>query len=184
MFRTFQYLKKNKFSVSKVILTLITVNIITIATLLILAVIPQFYRSKDYFLEQTFVLNIVLIGLFLLLGINYVLFNAKSKAKPEGNLQLNEEEILFNNEKIALSEIQKLRIIGNDVKGDFRGFISKGIKNEFIISLKNGTEKHVFFEQTNTNNLRNLKNTLEIYYKKGIITETNYYNILNNTNYY
>ncbi len=84
MFRTFSTVAKKKFTVGKFLVILMVIDALLIVGLLILSLFPQFYRKKDYFLESTFTLNMVLIGIFLLAVLNYVLFSAKNKARPIG----------------------------------------------------------------------------------------------------
>lgn len=184
MFRTFQGIKKTNFTLGKILFFFIILDVLAIAGLLILALFPQFYRQKDTFLETTFTLNMVLIALFLLSALNYILFKGKKKASLAGMLEIRENEIVVNDQTLRLDELERMRFIGNDVKGDFRGHVSKGIGNEFIAKLKSGEQISVTFEQTRDNNLMGFKNILKGYYQRGLLSESNYQNIINNTNYY
>jgi hypothetical protein len=113
-----------------------------------------------------------------------VIFNARSKSRPTGKIELLENEVVFEDRTIPLSQIEKIRIIGNDVKGDFRGFISKGIRNQLIVTLKDGTALQALFEQTKENSVLGKKDILAIYHQQGKLSDSNYQNILRNTNYY
>jgi hypothetical protein len=184
MFRTFSPVKQKKFTIGKVLLFLMIADVIVIVGMLALAMFPQFYRKKDFLLESTFTLNMVLVGIFLLAALNYVIFNARSKSRPTGKIELLENEVVFEDRTIPLSQIEKIRIIGNDVKGDFRGFISKGIRNQLIVTLKDGTALQALFEQTKENSVLGKKDILAIYHQQGKLSDSNYQNILRNTNYY
>ncbi len=183
MFRTLQPFKQQKISITKVLAILTIVCGLCVLSLYILALFPNFFRYKDDFLELSFSIVVATMILFLLTGLSYVLLKGK-KGKLTGNLLLQENEIVLNDVNYPLSEIEKLRFIGNDVKGDFRGFQSKGTQNELIISLKNGQEIKTFFEQTSDNNLRSKKEILEKYHHQVKLSKSNFDNILNNTNYY
>ncbi len=184
MFRTFSTVAKKKFTVGKFLIILMVIDALLIVALLILSLFPQFYRKKDYFLESTFTLNMVLIGIFLLAALNYVLFSAKNKARPIGTFELLNDRIIVDDKVIPAHEVERLRFIGNDIKGDFRGFISRGISNQVVISHKDGTVTEVNFEQTSSNKLLDKKDVLERWYNQGKLSESNYRNILRNTNYY
>lgn len=184
MFRTFSTVAKKKFTVGKFLVILMVIDALLIVGLLILSLFPQFYRKKDYFLESTFTLNMVLIGIFLLAVLNYVLFSAKNKARPNGTFELLHDRIIVDDQVIPADDIERLRLIGNDIKGDFRGFISRGIRNQMVISYKDGSITEVNFEQTSSNKLRDKKDVLETWYNEGKLSESNYLNILRNTNYY
>ena len=183
MFRTIQPVKEKKLTFTKIFGVLTVVTAVAILILYAAALFPQLFRYKDFILETSFSLVVVAIVFFLLTGLSYVFLKSK-KGNFTGEMKLNASEIILNGEKYPVSEIEKIRFIGNDIKGEFRGFNSKGTQNEIIITDKKQGHVHVFFEQTQENNLKKLKNILEGYYKEGIITESNYHNILNNTNYY
>ena len=84
----------------------------------------------------------------------------------------------------SLEHIKNIRFIGNDIKGEFRGFISKGTGNEMILSLEGDIEKKFYFEQTSSNRLRDQKEILEGYVTQNKLSKTNFEMIMNNTNYY
>ena len=183
-FRTFQQARKSKITFGKILITLVILDILAIIALLILAFLPQYYRMKDDFLYQTFTLNLVLVALLIISAIYYIGFRGKKKEKVSGLLELKENEIVLNGTSIPLADIQKVRIIGNDIKGEFRGFVSKGSQNQIIITKITSEELSSFFEQTIENPLRNSKNILDLYHDKGILSESNFTNIMNNTNYF
>lgn len=184
MFRTFSKVSKKKFTFGKFLVILMVIDVLVIVGLLVLSLFPQFYRKKDFFLESTFTLNMVLIGIFLLAALNYVLFSARNKAKAVGTFEILHDRIVVDEKVIPADDVERLRLIGNDIKGDFRGFISRGIRNQVIISQKDGTVTEINFEQTSENKLLDRKDVLETWYNLGKLSESNYRNILRNTNYY
>lgn len=183
IFKTIASAPKNKFSIGKLLLALLILDILIIIILAIVAYLPQYHRTKDLILQSTFGFNIGLIVILMFCAIYYVFFRNKSK-KEIGSLEMKEEEIVLNSSTYPLSTIEHIRIVGNDIRGEFRGFASKGTNNQIIIHLKNGEEINSFFIQTTTENLKNEKGILNKYHEKGILTESNLENILNNTNYY
>ncbi len=183
-FRTFHQNPKRKITFGKILIALIILDIAAIIILLILAFLPQFYRMKDDFLFQTFTLNLVLVALLIMSAIYYIAFRGKAKKKISGMLEFHENEIILNGMHVPLTDIQKIRIIGNDIKGEFRGFVSKGSQNQIIITKKNREELSSFFEQTIENPLRNWEPILKIYKDKSLVSESNFSNIINNTNYF
>lgn len=183
MFRTVQDNKKSIYTFGNLILLLMALTVLAVVVLLLLSLLPQMFRVKDELREMTIPLNIALVLLIFLSAINYILFRGKS-GKLSGTLDLKEDSIVLNEEIIPLSDIEKIRIIGNDIKGEFRGFLSKGANNKLMINLLNGSKKEIAFEQTKENTLRSQKDVLKIYHDSGKLTESNYQNILNNTNYY
>lgn len=144
----------------------------------------MFYRYRNQFTEISFTLNLILLGILIINALHYIFIGRNQNLSPIGNLILEEKDIILNDEKIPVSDIKEIRFIGNDIKGDFRGFFSKGTNNKLIIKLKNSEEKSVHFLQTKENKLNRKKNILELYRNKGILSTANFQNILNNTNYY
>ena len=183
IFKTVAASPKKKFSVGKLLVLLLILDILIIISLAIVAYLPQYHRTKDLILQSTFGFNIGLVVILFLIAIYYVFFRNKDK-KYLGTLELSEENIIINDKNYSLSEIGHLRIVGNDILGEFRGFKSKGTNNEIFIKLKNGEETSSNFVQTTERSLKKAKNILSIYHEKGILTESNLENILNNTNYY
>lgn len=183
MFRTLKPFDQKKITLGKIFKTLAIITGIVIVLTLILAMIPQFFRYKDRMLEATFAMNMVLIALILLNFINYVLFRGK-KGNFTGNLELKEDKIVLNGKTFPLENISKIRFIGNDIKGQFRGFSTKGTENSVILKTNDGNEISSNFEQTLENNLKNYSEFLKIYHDQNKLSEANYDNILNNTNYY
>lgn len=184
MFRTFSKVAEKKFTVGKFLVILMAVDILIIVGLLTVSLFPQFYRKKDFFLESTFTLNMVLVGIFLLAALNYVIFSGRNRSRPVGQVEILEDRIVVDEEIIPIAEVEKLRLIGNDVKGDFRGFISKGIRNQMVITQTDGTVSELIFEQTSANKLLDRKEILAVWHQKGKLSDSNYQNILRNTNYY
>lgn len=183
VFRTFQKVNSKGFQFGKLLNFLLIINFLIIIGIYIMALFPAMYRYKDSLLERSFIFIVGLIVLFLIRVVYYIFSKGKNK-NLEGILKLSENDIELNSKKYPLAEIKHLRFIGNDVKGDFRGYISKGTNNEIVLSLKNGEEISSVFEQTSENQLKNSENLLFIYRSKGLLSEANFDNILNNTNYY
>lgn len=149
----------------------------------IAALFPQNFRLKDKLLEATFPLNISLIALLVAAGCHYIFFAGKSK-KFTGILEIEKDRILLNDQIIPLEEIDKLRIIGNDIHGEFRGFVSKGTKNKISVWKKDGSLLESGFEQTQNAKLKDQKEILRYWLQSGKLAEANFLNIANNTNYY
>lgn len=183
MFRTLKPFDQKKITLGKIFKILAIITGIVIVLTLILAMFPQFFRYKDRMLEATFTMNMVLIVLILLNFVNYILFRGK-EGNFMGNLELKENEIVLNGDSFPLENISKIRFIGNDIKGQFRGFSTKGTENSMILKTNNGQEIKVNFEQTLENNLKKYSEILKIYHNQNKLSEANYDNILNNTNYY
>lgn len=183
MFRTVSRKKETKFTVGNLLLLLMGLTILSVIVVLIFTLLPPFFRIKDQLLESTFTLNMILVALIVLSAINYILFR-NNKGKIAGTLDFQNDKIMIDEKEFALSEIEKIRIIGNDIKGEFRGAMSKGAGNQLIITMKNGEKTDVYFEQTTENKLKNQKDILNVYHDEGKLSESNYQNILNNTNYY
>ncbi|MFC6269642.1 hypothetical protein [Frigoriflavimonas asaccharolytica] len=183
IFKTVAASPKKKFSVGKFLLLLLILDFLIIIALAIIAYLPQYHRTKDLILQSTFGFNIGLVVILFLLGIYYIFFRNKDK-EAIGTLQMMEEKIMINDTTFPIFEIENLRIVGNDILGEFRGFKSKGTNNEIFIILKNGEEISSNFVQTTETSLKNAENILNIYHEKGLLTESNLENILNNTNYY
>lgn len=183
MFRTLQPFDKKKTTTGKILRILAIVMGAVIILTLLAAMIPQLFRYKDRLLEATFTMNMILIGLILLNVANYMLFHGK-KGKFTGNLELRNDAVILNGEEFPLNSISRLRFIGNDIKGDFRGFSTKGTENSVIIKTVDGKEVSANFEQTLENRLKNYTEQLKSYHDQHKLTDANYDNILNNTNYY
>ncbi len=184
MYRTFSKVAEKKFTIGKFLIILMVIDILVIVSLLILSLFPQFYRKKDFLLESTFTLNMVLIGIFLLAALNYVLFSARNRSQPTGQLAILEDKVVIDDKVISIDDVERIRLIGNDVKGDFRGFISKGIRNQMVITQTDGAVSQIIFEQTSANKLLDRKEVLAVWHQKGKLSDSNYQNILRNTNYY
>lgn len=98
-------------------------------------------------------------------------------------MTLRPDQVILDDAVYPVSQIQRLRFIGNDIRGDFRGFVSKGTENKVILE-SNGSTVEFGFEQTPEQNLKNQSEILNRYRSAGILSEANLLNILNNTNYY
>lgn len=183
MFRTMQPFDKNKMTSGKILRILMFVMIGVIVLTLLLAMIPQFFRYKDRMMEATFAMNMVLITLIILNFINYAVFKSK-KGNFIGNLELKDNGIVLNGENFSLENIDKIRFIGNDIKGQFRGFNTKGTENTVTLTTNDQRTVTSVFEQTTENNLKNYADVLKIYFEQHKLSQSNYENILNNTNYY
>lgn len=183
IFRTFEKKISKKYHWGKFLNLLLMINFAIIIGIYFIALFPRLFRYKDQLLQGNFTFIISFIVLFLLRVMYYIFFKTKP-SKAIGTLQLSEDEILLNSTKYPIAEIESLRFVGNDVKGDFRGYISKGTNNEFFLKLKNGQEMSVSFEQTEVSKLRDAKILLTKYKDDQLLSAANFENILNNTNYY
>lgn len=183
MFRTFSPASTRPSAVGKFLRILIYLTIGVMIAVYIIALFPQLFRYKDLLLESNFKVTLVLIFLLVCLWLNYIFFNSKTVAAA-GNLSLKEEAIELNGTVYPLEELKNIRFIGNDIRNDFRGYISKGEKNSIALQLQDGTEVSSVFEQTQDENLKKYPELLSIYLNKGLLSKSNYQNILNNTNYY
>ena len=183
IFKTVDNKPKNKFTIGKLLSILFIVNQLIILGMVVVAYLPQYYRTRDVILQTTFGFNIFTIVILLLSAINYMFFRSKSK-KYVGNLEFKENEIILNATNYQLSEIKHLRFKGNDIRGEFRGFFSKGFDNQLFITRKNGEEISAYFEQTTEENLKNAEELLKKYHQNGILSEANLESIMTNSNYY
>ena len=183
MFRTVAAHKKEGFTFGKLIKILIRITFAVMILMYILAFFPQLFRYKDFILETNFKVTLVLIGLFILSWLNFTFFTTK-KDKTEGELLLQNDKIILNGTEFRLDELQQIRFIGNDIKKDFRGFLTTGQNNEIVLKTASGEELRSFFEQTSEKNLKSLKPVLEVYRDRKLLTKANFDNIINNTNYY
>lgn len=179
------YTKTNpqKFSLGKFLNFLIILAILVILAAYVTAMFPQMFRYKDYILESTFPLIIGFLILFMLRVLVYIFLKNKVRTS-DGFLELKKDEIILKNKNYPISEVEKIRLIGNDIKGDFRGNISKGTNNHMILYLKNGENLKVDFGQTDETNLKLDKEILKSYLDAHKLSEANFENIMNNTNYY
>ncbi len=183
MFRTLEIPKKSKINPTRILLTLSAICVVIILLMYAVALFPQSYRIKDRILEATFPMNLTAIALLILAALYYILFS-KKKGMLTGEMELQDHGLTINGQHYDIEQIEKIRVIGNDIKGEFRGFVSKGTQNQIIIKTKNGEEITTAFEQTETNRLQDRKEVLQSWYEQGILAEANYHNIINNTNYY
>lgn len=183
MFRTLEIPRKSKFNPTRILLTLSAICIVIILMMYAVALFPQSYRMKDRILEATFPMNLTAIGLLILAALYYVLFS-KKKGNLTGEMEVSHDGVAINGQHYGVEEIEKIRVIGNDIKGEFRGFVSKGMQNQLILKTKAGEEISTGFEQTKANRLQDHKEVLKAWYERGILAEANYHNIINNTNYY
>ncbi|MGS0749192.1 hypothetical protein, partial [Halpernia sp. GG3] len=110
-------------------------------------------------------------------------FFQQKKAVFIGELTFKENEIDILNKIYPLEKISKIRIKGNDIKGDFRGLKSQGVNNELFLDLKSGDQLIYFFQQTIENQLKDIL-VLNKYVEEGKLTQLNYDSIIENTNYY
>lgn len=179
----YQKQKRKRTTIGYILRTLLIVVIVSIVSLLIIATFPPLFRYKDIILEQTFTLNMIFIGLIVCSVLYYVLVRGKKALKPIGELYFGEEYISICGKKIHYGEINRIRVIGNDIRGEFRGQNSDGKGNLLIISLKEGETIEYHLEQTIDNRLRD-DSQLEELYIKNIMSKSNYESILKNTNYY
>ncbi|GEM_PF-1527452 len=152
--------------------------------LLATAFIPSLYRFKETLNQSVFVVFAIEMGIIVMAVLRYIFFREKATVLTGGNLELSENQITANGQDFSVSDLRKIRFIGNDIKGDFRGFVTKGTDNTLMITLNDGTEKSWKFEQTEKHQLKNEKKILKKYCDAGLLSESNYENILNNTNYY
>ncbi|PIE50270.1 MAG: hypothetical protein CSA38_04265 [Flavobacteriales bacterium] len=184
MFKTLNTKKRPFIRLGTILFALLILSFVAVIFSLLTSTIPYFYRYRNQFAEISFALNLGLVAMLVINAIHYIFLSKNKSTEFYGELSLEKEQIILNGEEIPLSEIKDIRLKGNDIKGDFRGYISKGTNNEIIIKLKNGKERSAFFQQTKTNKLKNHRSILEVYRNKSILSTANLQNILNNTNYY
>ena len=147
MFRTLTPPRKKKITITALLSILTRISLVSVLLMYVAALIPQFFRYKDVILETSFSVVIVAAVLFLLTGFSYIFLKSK-RGKFTGEMNLTEHELMLNGNGYQVSEIEKVRFIGNDIVGEFRGYQSKGTQNEVILKLKNGTEIRSAFEHT------------------------------------
>lgn len=182
-FRALQPVKKTSkaFTIIKYATILLIVGIIISTIVLFL---PPFFRLEDDIKAIIGGLIMLLLFVQVLRAFTYVLLKGKKISKYTGHLVLNSDSIAYNDEVFPLNTIEKIRFIGNDIKGDFRGFVGKGIDNQIQLTLKNQEEKTFFFEQTLEHNLKLAEENLNTYVDAKLLAKSNYDSIMNNTNYY
>ena len=183
IFKTIADQPKRRFTLGKLLLALLFLVIAAILGLVVVAYLPQNHRIKDTVLQTTFGFNIAMIVILMFIAIYYIYFRNKKRAVI-GTLELKSTEIILNNQTFPISTIRHLRIVGNDILGEFRGYATKGSNNQIFIELISGDQISSSFMQTTTINLKSAAEILKKYHKLGILTESNLATILNNTNYY
>lgn len=147
------------------------------------------YFYKPFFRYEDDIKQIIAGSIFLLLfvqilkAITYILLRGKN-SKVKSYMLLSPNEITADEMIYSLDHIKNIRFIGNDIKGEFRGYISKGTGNQMILTLEGDMERVFYFEQTTDNRLRDQKEILEGYVEKNKLSKTNFEMIMNNTNYY
>ena len=182
-FRALQPVKKTS-KAFKIIKFATTFLFIAIAITTIILYLPPFFRLEDDIKAVLGGLIMLLLFVQVLRAFTYVLLKGKKIKNYTGHLILNLDSVAYNDEVFPISNIEKIRFIGNDIKGDFRGFVGKGIDNQIQITLKNQDEKTFFFEQTLEHNLKLAEENLNRYVDAKILAKSNYDSIMNNTNYY
>ena len=180
MFRVLRKSKENKIKISKILNFII---IFLTLSLLIFCIATIIFWSIDF---RKDIIYESVGGLYLfsiLFKIIYHNFFQQKKAVFIGELIFKENEISILSKIYPLDKISTIRIIGNDIKGEFRGLKSKGINNELIIHLINGDQLNYNFQQTKENKLQDIL-ILKEYVDKEKLTQINYDSIIENTNYY
>lgn len=122
-----------------------------------------------------FSLGILIISLFLNLTsfFRYV----PLEGKLEGELILNEKEIIIDKTTLNIENIKNLKITNDDFYdfvAPYRSYFilgrkSNGVNNEIKIFLKNGKEYVINYQQDDNHDMQNSKELLKHYYSKGII---------------
>lgn len=183
MYPLFHPRKSKNTLVGQIIRTLIFIMIFSILGMLMLSLFPPLFRYKDEILERTFTMNMILIGLIIIGIIHFVFLRNKRKNQQIGNMSLHENYIRINGNDYPFEQIGKIRFIGNDIQGEFRGLIGYGQENAVFITLKNGQKMEFNFQQTTQNRLKEDIH-LPALFKHDILSKANYDSILSNTNYY
>lgn len=174
--------KKSKaFSIIKYATTILVIAIIITTIILFL---PPFFRLEDDIKKILGGLIMLLLFVQILRAFTYVLLKGKKVKQYTGHLVLDSEFIAYNEQVYPIHDIENIRFIGNDIKGEFRGFVGKGIDNRIQITTTNKDEHVVFFEQIVDHNLKMAETQLKSYVDAKILSKTNYDSIMNNTNYY
>lgn len=122
-----------------------------------------------------FSLGILITSLFLNLTSFYRYVPLEGKI--EGELILNEKEIIIDKEILNIENIKNLKITNDDFydfvapykRNIILGRKSNGVNNEIKILLKNGKEYVINYQQDNNHDMQNSKELLKHYYSKGII---------------
>ena len=180
MFRVLEKSPENKFTIGKILKFVIIILTVFILLFSLASVFHRFHQYQKDFVTQWiggFYLFFVLVKV-----IHYIFFQQK-KGKFIGDLIFKDNEIEVLDKIYPLESISKIRIIGNDIKGDFQGFVSQGTKNELIINLLNGNSINYNFEQTSDNRLKDTL-VLKKYVDAGKLGQVNYESIIENKNYY
>ena len=180
MFRVLEKSKESKVKMSKIL----NFTIIFLAIFLVVFFLATiFFWYIDFHKEIVFQVVGSLYGFTIVFKVIHHNFFQQKKAVFIGELQFKDSEIDVLNKIYPLEKISKIRIKGNDIKGDFRGLKSEGTNNELFIDLVNGDELTYFFQQTIENQLKNIL-VLKKYVADGKLAQLNYDSIIENTNYY
>lgn len=180
MFRVLEKSRENKPKISK-ILNFIVIFLTAFLILFFLTTIIFWSINFQKYLVYKWTGGVY--AFFILFKIIHHNFFQQKKGVFVGELIFADNEINVLDKNYPLDIISKIRIRGNDIKGEFRGLKSEGINNELIINLKNGDELNYFFEQTKENNLKDIL-FLKKYADEEKLAQLNYDSIIDNTNYY
>jgi len=110
----------------------------------------------------------------------------------KGKLIFWEDRLQLNENNYNLSEIAKLNFIhAYDIKGmflnhlvEFKPRLSNGLKNELILTFKNGKTIKCNFLQTESERLKYFKEVLTHYHREGIIDWFQLLNLLDIQDYH
>lgn len=137
----------------------------------------------------TFFLSIWLIYFISYLISRFFLYELEH-GEYGGKLLLKESSISINKIEYDLEEIKNIKIHSTDIRGEFIGYtyefsrkLSNGLKNNIIITLKNGKKIDIYFLQTEREKIKSSKKELINYYKKGKFSWLHLLDILEITDY-
>lgn len=127
----------------------------------------------DFGYWLTFFLSIWLIYFIGYLISRFFLYELEH-GEYDGKLLLKESSISINKIEYDLEEIKNIKIHSTDIRGRFIGYtyefsrkLSNGLKNNIIITLKNGKIIDIYFLQTEREKIKSSKKELINYYKNG-----------------
>lgn len=154
----------------------------------VLPLIPMFirafvFKNQNFSIFETSLLwiSFIIIGISIFLNLTSYYRYEPLEGIIEGELILNENEIIIDRTILNIENIKNIKITNDDFY-DFTasykhyiiiGRISNGVNNKIEILLKNSKKYKVNYQQDESHDMQNSKELLKSYYSKGIIEMEN-----------
>jgi hypothetical protein len=163
--------------------------LLTMLLLWLIAMLFNILYSKFSSYEIFEILGVIFVIIAFVYSVGFIIGNLfayePTYGKFSGYLIIDNEKIICDNDIHRFSEIEKISILSNHIRGNYNWNIrawqqkkSNGIKNYIEIFNKNGEYKKYFFLQTKTENIEMFSEELRTYYRFGKLGEQNYKNII------